>query len=58
MHYFVSPEGIERFRGLASAALNMQESQEEAFEKPSCPAKQDNRSKRERQARESKCSFG
>lgn len=58
MHYFVSSEGLERFRGLASVALNMRESQEEASEKPPCPAKQGKCSKRKRQARESKGSFG
>jgi len=58
MHYFVSPKGLERFRGLASTALNMQETQEEASEKPHCPAKQGKCSKRKRQAPGSKGSFG
>jgi len=58
VHYFVSPEGLAHCRGLVSAALNMQESQEEASEKPPCPAKQGKCSKRKSQARESKGSLG
>lgn len=41
-----------------SAALNMQESQGEASERPPCPVKQGKCSKRKSQARESKGSFG